>query len=95
MSEFSVWLDEYQRACQSPRSIGSRPCPHCLARALRLVFVVPSPGAESGTAAFWCASCLSGLIPLSAPVPDDAERSVEGTEAVPDYTLVVDTGDPV
>ncbi|MGW7671505.1 hypothetical protein ACWGJX_30930 [Streptomyces sp. NPDC054775] len=93
MSEFSVWLDEYQRIYQRPRSIGSRPCPHCLARALRLVFVVPSPEAESGTAAFWCGSCLRGLIPLRAPVPADAERSVEGTEAVPNYTLVVDTGD--
>ena len=40
---------------------------------------------------FWCDSCLTGLIPLRAPLPEEHEERLvaRGERDVPNYRLVV------
>ena len=87
---YSTWMDGYQWAYDHAASVGDMNCPSCGSKSLHLVFVVDEPDAESGTAVFWCDSCMQGLPPLRAPVAEDGERILRGTEVVPNYTLVVD-----
>lgn len=66
------WMDAYQSAYADPGGVGGLGCPSCGARALRLIFVVRPPDEERGVFTFWCDSCLTGLMPGPAPVPEGA-----------------------
>jgi hypothetical protein len=83
-------MDEYQWAYDHATSVGERGCPNCGSKSLHLIFVVDEPDAESGTAVFWCDSCMQGLAPNQAPVAEEGERIRRGTEVVPNYTVVVE-----
>ena len=87
---YEAWIDLYQRSWDDPSSVPGQTCPNCRSRMLRLLFVVDSIEAEAGTAVFWCASCLTGLMPLRAPVPHGGVQALRGTEEIPNYELVVD-----
>jgi hypothetical protein len=83
-------MDEYQWAYTHAAFVNGQACPNCGLKSLRLIFVVDEPIAQSGTAAFWCDSCLHGIGPLRAPVAVDGERVLRGTEVIPNYTLVIE-----
>lgn len=87
---FDDWMDDFERAYDSPDELQRLACRGCAARSLRLVFVVDEPGTERGTAAFWCDACLRGLIPLRVLVPDGATAVLRGRESIPNYKLIVD-----
>jgi hypothetical protein len=89
-SPHRLWMDAYEWAYTHAATIGTRPCPRCGARSLRLIFVVDQLDSESGTAVFWCDACLHGLIPLRAPVAENGRRVLRGTECVPNYTLIIE-----
>jgi hypothetical protein len=83
-------MADYDWAYHHARILDSRPCNSCGSPSLRLIFITEREHVESGTAVFWCNSCLRGLLPLRALVPDGGETVLRGAEAVPDYELVVD-----
>lgn len=87
---YDAWIAEYQGAWDDPSSVPDRTCPTCGSRSLRLVFVVDSDDSFQGMAAFWCDACLTGLMPLRAPVPDQGTRAVRGAERIPNYRLITD-----
>lgn len=89
LSTYESWLAAYNRAYQSPRDTGSIVCPSCGARSLRLVFVVDEPEATISVVAFWCDSCVRGLMPNRAQVPAGGCRAFRGEEDIPDYRLVI------
>ena len=83
-----LWTEALEAATRDPLGVGSIPCPGCGARSLRIAFVVDRPEDTSGVVAFWCDSCLYGLVPHRGPAPADEPRIVRGTTGVPDYSLV-------
>jgi hypothetical protein len=87
---YQEWIARYQEAWRSPSSVSYMSCPSCGERSLRLIFVVELADAESGTAIFWCESCLRGLMPMRAPLPDGGHRTLKGFEVVPNYSLIID-----
>src|SRR3954468_3101772 len=79
-SEYARWLDAFEMAYENAKSPPSGSCPHCGWLQLRLVFLVDREGSRRGTAVFWCAHCLRGLIPLRSVIPDGAQTVLRGTE---------------
>lgn len=89
---FALWLDMYVGAFRDPAALKNTACPDCGVRALRMIFVVRSYDEADGTAVFWCDSCHRGLQPLRGPVAEGGECRIRGTEAVPNYSFVLDDG---
>lgn len=87
---YEAWINRYEEAWHSPSSVPTMSCPSCGEKSLRLIFRIETADAEWGTAIFWCESCLHGLPPLRAPLPDGGERVLRGFEVVPNYRLVID-----
>jgi hypothetical protein len=95
LTEFTAWMDAYQLVYADADNVRTTPCPHCAWTSLNLAYVVPEDTADSGTAVFWCAHCLFGLMPFQAPVPLAAAKTLAGTEQIPNYTVVVDDSQPI
>jgi hypothetical protein len=89
---YGAWIDVYQSAWNDPSSVAHLRCPACGSQSLNLIFVVKEGDDDVGKSIFWCAACLTGLMPMSAPVPPNAVKVDAGQEVVPDYRLVVDDG---
>jgi hypothetical protein len=90
VSDFSRWMNAYERLYDNPSELSTTPCPSCAVRgSLRLIFVVGGSDPETALAKFWCDACLVGLVPLRAPLPPHGERVAKGYENVPNYRLVV------
>jgi hypothetical protein len=87
-ASYGDWMDAYQCSYADPRSIVARRCPSCGERQLKMIFIVKIEGAETGTVAFWCNSCLQGLMPTRAPIPRGGDKILEGLETVPNYSFV-------
>jgi hypothetical protein len=84
------WLDTYEQAYADPPSVSTMSCPSCGSRSLALTFVVEQRGAFRGMSAFWCSSCLRGLLPNTTTVPEGGLAAVRGSEQIPDYGLIPD-----
>lgn len=84
--DFETWMDSFEAVYLHPELV--TPCPNCSQEALRLIFLVDEPDDETATAAFWCDSCLWGLIPNRAVVAPAGVRVKRGTEEIPNYRIV-------
>jgi hypothetical protein len=96
---YEEWIRIYEAAYSNVAQITELRCPNCGFRSLRLVFVLDEGDDRSAaavargrqaTAVFWCDTCLRGLMPNTAFVPDGAETVPRGAEVIPNYRLVVD-----
>ena len=89
-AEYEAWLDAYEMAWQNPAAVPTMTCPSCGGNALHLIFVVDDLNDDSGTAVFWCDSCLRGLGPNQAPIPAGGTKVLRGREKVPNYRTIHD-----
>lgn len=89
-TQFEAWVASYEDAWRDPSVVPAARCPSCGEASLRLMFVVEQMDAESGTAIFWCGSCLRGLMPTKAPVPNAGVAVIRGDEEMPNYRIVAD-----
>jgi hypothetical protein len=84
------WLSAYGQAWQNPSIVKKLPCPSCGAKSLRLLFLVNEIADAVGIRVFWCESCMRGLIPLRASVPETGSRLLKNAAVIPNFRLVVD-----
>jgi len=89
-SEYARWLDAFEMAYESAKSLQGGLCPHCGWPDLRLLFLVDREGSYRGTAVFWCDHCVRGLIPLASVIPHGAQTVLRGTENIPNYSIVAE-----
>jgi hypothetical protein len=85
---YQRWMDAYTVAHHQPDSVPRLACPNCGAHQLRLEFEVKDPCATHGTAYFWCNTCLTGPMPVPAPLPPHARTTPWGTLNPPNYSIV-------
>lgn len=87
-ASYEQWLDSYEAAYLFPTQVAEQRCPNCGATTLRLVFVVDDDDADAeGRPAYWCDTCLHGLLLSRITVPPAGTR-VPSTYDVPNYTIV-------
>ncbi|MCL1869026.1 MAG: hypothetical protein FWF90_01270 [Promicromonosporaceae bacterium] len=87
-----LWTEALEAATRDPLGVGSIPCPDCGARSLRIAFVVDRPEDTSAVVAFWCDSCLYGMVPQRVRLPEDVVPvgRADGS-GIPYYSLVSPT----
>jgi hypothetical protein len=86
-ASYEEWLDKYEEAYLSPDVVPQQRCPNCGAQTLRLVFVVRDEGSADGRPAYWCDTCMYGLLLSRITVPHGGAKVPESYE-VPNYNIV-------
>lgn len=86
-TKFDVWHDVFLKAYADP-SVPSLHCPGCGAQSLHLVFEGLRSDEIRAITIFWCGSCMYGLAPNTAPVPDGATVTVSESPLAPDFQII-------
>jgi hypothetical protein len=93
---FDDWVDTFDTVYATPDSLGSQQCPNCSQKTLRLVLVLHPKSGDRATAAFWCDSCLTGIIlgrtrvreGLRVIAVDESGSAPPNEPKIPNYRLV-------
>jgi hypothetical protein len=95
---YEDWLDAYGSAYEDPESLAALACPNCRAKTLHLRFpLLPEPGDSggAGNAAFWCSTCLQGILTSRTPIPPWAQALLTDEAAaaaqkfgIPNYRII-------
>jgi hypothetical protein len=91
-NSYDTWVDAYQVAFLNPLDVSVLHCPNCDNDHLHLIFVVRSEHAERGSAAFWCGTCLKGIVLSPCPVPQDGHREFTDSADIPNFDVVAPPG---
>lgn len=90
--EYERWFDVYESVFAACGATDGVACPHCGAADLVLRFVETGGSMSSNSVmpALWCATCLHGLAPSRALLPEWANVVPSDDPTIPDYTIVVE-----
>jgi hypothetical protein len=90
-ASLDAWLDAYEIAYADPAALADLPCPTCGSDDLHLRFISFGSDTLHVMPAFWCGTCMLGLPPARALLPDWAEPVHMREADLPHFRIVQGT----